>query len=278
MNFDDILNQLDPTEKEVLNQVVTKQPELKRGWMRQDDYSRKLDEFRNQENTFKEIATYAQGWDEWAEKNWDPDNKSTKAEAALRNRIQELEAAYTAKGEEVTFEDINKYITDKGLVQKDYVEGLLKQKEDAFGQHLQGSAWVGAKLAQIGSRHTLEFNKEFNAPEFLTKVNEYGINDLDKAYDMYVSDTRKSREDEKLQLKLKEVEKEAFEKGKKEAIEGVIASNGGSVTPTSDSSNDMGHFQRKQMGLNEDAVPEGRNVAQYAAQKWREENLRSANA
>ena len=280
MNFDEIINLLDPTEREVINQVIAKQPELKRGWQRQEDYSRKLDEFRAKATEFQEIANYAQSWDLWAENNWDPENKSTKAEAALRQRVQELETAVAGKSEnEVTFDDINKYITDQGLAKRSEIEGLLQQKENAFTQSLQGSAWVGAKLAQIGTRHMLEFKQEFNGPDFLAKVNEYGMNDLDKAYDNYVASERSKVNEAKLAEKLKEVEKEAFEKGRKDAIEGVISQSGGQITPTSDSTNDIGHFQRKLQNMNsEDVVPDGRNVAQYAAQKWREDNLRSANA
>ena len=125
----------------------------------------------------------------------------------------------------------------------------------------------------------LEFKQEFNGPDFLAKVNEYGMNDLDKAYDNYVASERSKVNEAKLAEKLKEVEKEAFEKGRKDAIEGVISQSGGQITPTSDSTNDIGHFQRKLQNMNsEDVVPDGRNVAQYAAQKWREDNLRSANA
>ena len=178
----------------------------------------------------------------------------------------------------MTFDDINKHITGLGLAKDSDIKSLLSEKEKIFGDSLQGSAYVGAKLAELSSRHVLEFKEPFKATEFLSKVNGYGTSDLDMAYDIHVKDVRKSRDEEKLNQRLKDIEKEAFEKGRKEAIEGVIASNGGQVTPTNDSSNDLGYFQRKQLGLQEDVIPEGRSAAQYAAQKYREENLLKANA
>lgn len=283
MNFDDIVNLLDPSERDVVNQIVAKQPEIKRGWMRQDDYSRKLDEFRNKESEFRttaeqfgQIAEYAKTWDQWSKENWDEEHGATKAEIALKQRIQQLEAN---KGEEMTFDQLNGWMAEQGLVKKADVDGILAQKENAFTQSLQGSAWVGAKLAQIGTRHTLEFQKEFDAPTFLSKVNEYGVNDLDRAYDMFVSDERKTREVAKAKEALERTEKEAFEKGKQEALSSYIAQSGNSGVPVMEQTNDIGHFQRRVQGNmeNTDAVPEGRSAASFAAQKWRESQLTKAN-
>jgi len=268
VNFDDVLNILDPTEKEVMTQVVFKHPQIKQGWMRQDDYSRKLDEFRP-------VMEFANAWDAWREENWDDGSGSTKAEALLKARIQELEAAQEGN---MTFDQINTHIASLGLAKTADLNSVLSEKEKTFTDSLQGSAYVGAKLAEIASRHVLEFKEPFKATEFLTKVGGYGTNDLDMAYDMHVRDARKTRDEESLQARLKQIETEAFEKGKREAVDGLIQSNGASITPTNDSSNDLGHFQRRQQGMVDDIIPEGRSAASFAAQKYREENLLKANA
>lgn len=268
MNFDDVLNILDPTEKEVMTQVVSRHPQLKQGWMRQDDYSRKLDEFRP-------VLEFANAWDAWKEENWDENSKSTKAEALLMARIQELEASQEGQ---MTFDQINQHITGLGLAKTADLNSILSEKEQAFTNSVQGTAYVGAKLAEIASRHVLEFKEPFKATEFLTKVGGYGTNDLDMAYEMHVRDARKSKDEEQLQARLKKIEADAFEKGKQEAVAGLIQSNGASITPTNDGSNDLGHFQRRQQGMSDDIIPEGRSAASFAAQKYREENLLKANA
>ena len=291
MNFDDIVNLLDPSERDVMNQIVVKHPDLKRGWQRQEDYSRKLDEFRNRErefstkesefqtvaNQFGAVADYAKTWEGWAKDNWDEESGTTKAERALQGKIQELEAN---QGKEMTFDQINQLLSEKGLVDNNTFNTVLTEKENSFTQSLQGSAWVGAKLAQIGSRHTLEFKKEFDAPTFLQKVNQYGVNDLDRAYDMFVADDRKERETAKAKESLEVAQKEAFEKGKQEAMQTYIQQSGSSGTPVMDQSNDIGPMQRRFQGMadNTDAVPEGRSAASFAAQKWRENQLTKANA
>jgi len=183
MTFDNILNLLDPTDKQTFESIVAKRPEIRQGWMRQDDYSRKLDEFKAKEGSFSAVSELANQWNQWAENNWNPETNSTKTELALATRIQELEA----QGTQMTFDEINKLIVDKGLMSKTDFESVLTQKEKAINDSFQGSAYVAAKLAEISSRHTLEFKEPFKATEFLTKVGEYGVSDLDKAHDMFVS-------------------------------------------------------------------------------------------
>jgi len=267
MTFDNILNLLDPTDKEVFESIMAKRPEIKQGWMRQDDYSRKLD-------SFKSVEQLANQWNEWAENNWNPETNSTKTELALATRIQELEA----QGTQMTFDEINKLIVDKGLMSKSDFDSVLSQKEKAINDSFQGSAYVAAKLAEISSRHTLEFQEPFKATEFLTKVGEYGVSDLDKAHDMFVSDIRNKRDEQKMAERIKQVETDALARGKEEALKAYQESLGQGVTPTNDSSNDIGYsLQHKLAGVaNENAIPEGRSVAQYAAQKYREEQFKTA--
>jgi hypothetical protein len=274
MTFDNILNLLDPAEKQTLESIVAKRPELKQGWLRQDDYSRKLDEFKTKENSFTQVQELANQWNTWAENNWNPETNSTKTELALATRIQELEA----QGTQMTFDEINKLIVDKGLMSKTDFESVLSQKEKSINDSFQGSAYVAAKLAEISSRHTLEFREPFKATEFLGKVSEYGVSDLDKAHDMFVSEIRNKREEEKMAEKIKQVEAEALARGRQEALENFQASHGMSATPTNDSNNDIGYsLQQKLAGQsNEDAIPEGRSVAQFAEQKYREQQFKSA--
>ena len=266
MNFDDVLNILDPNEKEVMTQVVSKHPQIRQGWMRQDDYSRKLDEF-------KPVYEFANAWDAWKTENWDEGANSTRAEALLKARIQELEASQEGQ---MTFDQINAHISNLGLAKTADLNSILGEKN--FTDSLQGSAYVGAKLAEIASRHVLEFKEPFKATEFLTKVGGYGTNDLDMAYDMHVRDARKTRDEDSLNARLKQIEADAFEKGKREAVSGLLESNGASIMPTNDGSNDLGHFQRRQQGMSDDIIPEGRSAASFAAQKYREEHLLKANA
>ncbi len=97
-SFDDILNSLvgDADDREVLGSLASKYPEIKQGWLRQADYSRKLDSFRDTEKK-------VEAWNKWAADNWDTENNAPKMEVFWRNKAHELESQVNT---DMTFDEI----------------------------------------------------------------------------------------------------------------------------------------------------------------------------
>jgi hypothetical protein len=103
--FDEIYSGLSADEKKILDNVFAKEPELKGGWLRQDDYSRKQNELKSKETVYEEAVTYKAKMEPWAgkvystlesaaEKGWfDLDSGEEKFTEKYTELEKQLEAA-----------------------------------------------------------------------------------------------------------------------------------------------------------------------------------------
>lgn len=242
MTFEDIQSLLDDNEREVLNKVVQKHPDLKNGWMRQNDYSKKMDEFRDKSNQFDEISQYASSWQSWAQENWDFDNKTTKAELTLRKQVEEL------RNNEMNFEQLNEYLTKEGIAKKSDIESTIKQKEQEIAANFQGNTYFHLKMQDIAEQHRHDFKEPFKALEFAQKLTEWGANDIDQAYNRYTESKREEVRNKEVEKRIAEAAKAAEEKGRMEAINSIGDRTGHNTMPVDGSSNDMGYLQSKVHG------------------------------
>jgi len=67
--FDEVYGQLSAEEKKLLDNTFAKHPDLKEGWLRQDDYSRKMNEIKSKETEYTEALAYNQKIQAWADVN-----------------------------------------------------------------------------------------------------------------------------------------------------------------------------------------------------------------
>ena len=65
--FEEIYAQLSADERKVIDNVFAKEPELKGGWTRLDDYSRKTQELAQEKKKFETDLEYAQRMKAWAD-------------------------------------------------------------------------------------------------------------------------------------------------------------------------------------------------------------------
>jgi hypothetical protein len=65
--FEGIYGRLSADEKKLLDSVFAKEPELKKGWLRQDDYSRQSNELKTRETRLGELERYESEMGPWAE-------------------------------------------------------------------------------------------------------------------------------------------------------------------------------------------------------------------
>lgn len=230
-SFEDILENIQEAElKEAIKQASDKYPDLKGGWMRQDDYSKKSNERDNK-------VKLAEKWSDWRKANWLDDLNMTKEEAAVRQRVQELEGEVGVLRQkvdtEVTFEELHKEIetmwdakskgvmTDKDFNDK-YGKKLFNQEEydktvdEKLNRTLAAIENLYGKTFELGFKHKDEFGEVLNPLTVVEYAAKNGIQDLNKAYDSMVSDRRGQSRDKELEAKLAAARKEGEDKARRE--------------------------------------------------------------
>jgi hypothetical protein len=270
-SFDDILNSLvsDADDRESLETLSNKYPEIKNGWLRQSDYSRKLDSFRDTEKK-------VEAWNKWAEENWDAENNAPKMEIYWRNKAQELESRTDT---DMTFDEIKNFtegfLTERGVMTKTDLESAINSKAQEIDKGFQGSAYFSAVIAEKTAEHIHEFGKPLKVREFISKLGEYGTNDLDSAYDRYVAEERKSREERQMEEKIERIRNEEREKAKQEVLAQLPNSGG---LPIDQGEPATGHFEARVRSVGQPDAAEKASLgdgtlAQIAAQAYRKQQL-----
>lgn len=64
--FDEMYSQLSADEKKVFDNAIARNPELKAGWLRQDDYSRKMTEIQQNQTKLTELEEYKARMEPWS--------------------------------------------------------------------------------------------------------------------------------------------------------------------------------------------------------------------
>lgn len=270
-SFEEILNGLvsDTDDREVLEALATKYPEVKNGWLRQSDYSRKLDSFRETEKK-------VEAWNKWAEDNWDSENNAPKMEVYWRNKAQELESQV---GTDMTFDEIKNFtegfFNERGVMTKNDFESAINSKAQEIDKGFQGSAYFSAVIAEKTAEHLSEFGKPLKVREFISKLGDYGTNDLDAAYDRYVADERKTRDEKHLEEKIERIRAEERAKAKQEVLAQLPNSGG---LPIDQGEPTAGHFEARVRSVGQPDAAEKANLgdgtlAQIAAQAYRKQQL-----
>lgn len=270
-SFDEILNGLvsDSDDREVLEALASKYPDIKNGWLRQSDYSRKLDSFRDTEKK-------VEAWNKWAEDNWDTENNAPKMEIYWRNKAQELESQV---GTDMTFDEIknftDNFLTERGVMTKNDFESAINSKAAEIDKGFQGSAYFSAVIAEKTAEHLSEFGRPLKVREFIGKLGEYGTNDLDAAYDRYVLEERKTRDEKQLEEKIERIRNEEREKAKQEVLS-QLPNNGG--LPIDQGEPIAGHLEARVRSIGQPDAAERASLgdgtlAQIAAQAYRKQQL-----
>src|ERR1700678_4262700 len=65
--FEEIYASLSADEKKLIDNLHVKEPELKAGWMRRDDYSRAQNELKSKQTEYDEAVAYKVKMEPWAE-------------------------------------------------------------------------------------------------------------------------------------------------------------------------------------------------------------------
>ncbi len=258
-SWEDIVNAItDESDRSQITSLADRYPEVKSGWLRQSDYSRKLDEL-------KPVREDLTKWESWANDNWDYENNAPKLEVYWKNRAKELEAS---KDNEMTFDDISKWATDNGVITKDTLAG----KEKEFLNSINGTAYFALAAADLQGRHMEEFGKPMKVRDFAAKMAESGSNDPDAFFDKYVSEARSERLKAERDKEIENARASEREKVKREFAEKQVNSKG--IYPMTDEAPPLGHFEAKVRDLaNPKAADNARlgdnTLSMLAAQEFR---------
>ena len=254
-SFDDVISAIkDETAKAALLKEAEGNPEIKGGWLRQADYSRKMNELDSR-------VKYASEWDTWKDGNWDPALGMTKGEARAFQTIRELETEnLTLKGKvesEMTFEDVQKEVdklwadkskgvmTEEAFTQKfgnQYIPKGEYEKDvnTRLGNVLAGVEQLYGKTFQQALKHMKEFDEVIDPLSIVEYANKNGISDLEKAYGMMVDPRRKEKSDATYKAEIEAAEKRGEQKARQEVAMGPQGR-----MPTDSGAPEMGHLQQR---------------------------------
>lgn len=278
--FEELLASIsEDTDRQVITGLAEKYPNLRDSVMMRSDYSRNMDELRAEREQHSAELAYAAAMKKWREENW-IENAYGDGKGALKReldkdaRISELEQQIQVGGE-VTFEDLNKYLGEKGFVSQDAVNKLVETRlsgeKQTVEQMLAGLSHIAVKAPKLATRHFKTYGEELDTEELATFANKNGINDLERAYDSFTAEKRAALEKKRHEEELESVRKAAREEAEKE----LAARQPAARVPGDDGGPEMGHFQRKILGIKPEGdktdadLPFGRGaIADRAAREW----------
>ena len=191
--FEEIYSGLSAQEKTLLDNVFAKEPELKGGWLRQDDYSRKQNELKSKQSEYEEAVAYKAKMEPWSQEAYDrihaleeagvldPEGKVlwTDQKAELERQIEEaktlgedmdpkqLEALVTAKVQEIaknagglTREEAAALYASET---KKVVEAGFVEREEKFNKEtIPFVAGFSAGVAVLASRYEQESGEKWS--------------------------------------------------------------------------------------------------------------------
>lgn len=266
----------DEQDRQALQGIGERVPELKASILRQADYSRKLDEF-------KPIKDYADQWTEWRKKHYDDTQKKTKAEIRLE---EELQAMRESRGEEVDFQQMTTFIDaklrDSGIVTTSQFPELLEKaiapQKQEIDNVLTGMSNVVTQLIPLAMRHSKEFDEILTHDQIekmYADASKNGIRDINVAYDQFVAGRREEIRKKQFDEQIQKAKEEGLAEGRRNAAmspEGQI--------PTDNGQPNVGHLQQTLHMKRSDAekateIPSevrlGEGLSRFVAQKYREQ-------
>lgn len=294
--FDELLATFaEEADRKAFEDLSSKNPKLKESVLLRSDYSRRMDEVKDQ-------LTELNGWKDWRSKHWDEDKKMTKREAEklaeierLQTEKQQLEDRLLTipenKGDDVTFDQLNQwgenFAKQKNILTKPELEKIIGDKEKELQQFVktqgQFETYAALTTPELNLRHMNEFGEPFKAKEFIKAATDKGQFDLEAFYDSYVQEKRSAKVKSDHEAELKRVQDDAAAKIKdaeeKAAAATQRAANMGpnGLTPTDNDGASMGPMQRKILKMDQVTSEEGKvpdvplgegGIAAFAAREF----------
>lgn len=157
--FEEIYGQLSADERKLIDNTLTKHPDLKEGWLRQDDYSRRMNEFKSKETEFERTKSRAEELEAWADRNvpiWEGlaekgiiDKETgeelwTSQKSALELQLEEAKKAALA-GADMDPKELDRRVTEivkqNGGVSKEELTALVQSEAKKLADETFKEQW-----------------------------------------------------------------------------------------------------------------------------------------
>lgn len=189
--FDSIYAQLSADERKLLDNVFAKEPELKDGWLRQDDYSRKQTEFASKKKEYDDAVEYKTRMEPWSDQAYERIKKLEAAGVldadgnelwtAQKAELERKAAAAALSGDDMTPEQIDAKVREiikaagvpvtaeeraalYASEAKTLVEAGFKERETKFNTDtIPFVAGFSAAVAVVANRYEKESGESWNA-------------------------------------------------------------------------------------------------------------------
>jgi hypothetical protein len=229
--FEEIYASLSADEKKLIDNLHAKEPELKAGWMRKDDYSRAQNELKAKQTEYDEAVAYKAKMEPWAETAYERLHAAEEAgvmdgegkvlwtdkEAEYKRQLEEAKAL----GGEVDPKQLDDLVTAKvkaiataagGLTReeatalyaaesKKLVEDGFKERETKFNaETIPFVAGFSAGVAVLASRYEQESGEKWNADkqaELFKVMNTEQNFDAFKVEEKFMAPIRSKKAEEK---------------------------------------------------------------------------------
>lgn len=210
----------DPAVREQQRKFLEEHKQFQEAALRQSDYDRKMNEIKTDRQKEQEALQAARDsaakWQKWADENvprhtqlMDEFKKVTEKNKELEDAVEKAAAAAANGGgagggggevdkakllAEVKEEIAKRGYVSQADVQKIAIEEagkLAKAERDSFFKDtLPNVLEWNAKMSDFNWDHRQEFNEPFDRKAFSKFVSDNKLEDLDKAYGMFVNDKR----------------------------------------------------------------------------------------
>lgn len=221
--------------------ILEKHPALGEGWLRQQDYSQKLNEISDRKKVYDEH-------DEWYKRNrpiydqlrtdyQSSQERITALEAEVQAKATELAAARAAGGEgggdpqavaKAVMDSLQGKIPTQSELSK-MIEDMTKKQADAareafFKNDVPSVLAFQTAMNDVQWRYRDEFGKSMDRIEFAKFMKDNALADPIDAYDKYTAKAREER-------KLAEARAEGKAEGRKEATAEFVPGSTGPQSP-----------------------------------------------
>lgn len=213
----------DEKDREEQRKLLEKYPTFGEGFLRQSDYDRKMNEVKSdrqkEQEALQTARELAAKWQKWADDNKPVHENLLTEYKKISDRNKELEeiVAKAAEGgggggtgggggepvdEKKLMERVNSEIGKRGFVSnaevakivEEQAKKIAKEERDAFFKEtLPNMMEYSQKLTDFSFSHRQEFNEPFDRKAFSKFVADNKLEDMDKAYDMFVGEKRTER-------------------------------------------------------------------------------------
>lgn len=227
--FEALLSAMQDPDKAALSDLASKYPDLKGGILRQDDYSRKMNELQEVRKNAEQADMAAAQWETWRKANWLDDQGMTKAESEARQELERLKSEFEGKGTDMTAEqlqqELNKAISAQGLMtQTQFQESVGAIKKEYEGT-LTNLANLNTATTRLALQHFKDYGDILDTEAMYRSAQEKGLSTAEAAYQDYTSALRSKIQTEAQQKAIEE----AYNKGKAEAAMQVGMGVGGQM-------------------------------------------------